>query len=318
MSNKLESNQNKNYVTVIGGVNIDIIGFPYSKLIPMDSNIGKIELALGGVGRNIGENLVRMGIETKLISIVGDDIYGKKIIKESEEIGLDMTFSKIIKGINTSTYLAILDYKKDMSVAISSMDIYEEMTVDDMEENSQVIKNSKLCILDTNIPEKLINHLLLEYKDIDFFVDTVSTGKAVKIKKLIRHIHTLKTNKLEVEAITGIKINDKKDLIKSWLYLKDKGLERLFITLGKEGVYFSDINEEGFLRVKNIKPKNTTGAGDAFTAGLAYCYMKKTPIRESAKVATAASLIALSHENTINPEMTEENLKIKIMEMEIC
>jgi len=318
MKDNLKSNENKNYVTVVGGVNIDIIGFPYSKLIQRDSNIGRVELGLGGVGRNIGENLVRLGVKTKLISIIGDDIYGRKILEEAERIGLDMKHSKVIKGINTSTYLAVLDDNKDMFVAISSMDIYEKMSIDYIKEKSEIIKKSKLCILDTNIPEKLVKYILVTFKNVDFFIDTVSTGKAVKIKNLIEHIHTIKTNKIEIEAITGIKINNKKDLLKNWLYLKDRGLKRVFITLGKDGVYFSDVNEEGFIKIKNIKPKNTTGAGDAFTAGLAYCYMKDISLYESAKTATAASLIALSHEKTINPEMSKDKLNLIKMEMKIC
>ena len=76
---------NKDYAVVIGGVNIDIVGYPYSKLIPQDSNIGGVKLSLGGVGRNIAENLVRLGVDTKLISILGDDIYGKKILDEAKK-----------------------------------------------------------------------------------------------------------------------------------------------------------------------------------------------------------------------------------------
>src|SRR6056297_2620827 len=209
------------YAVVIGGVNIDITGFPYSKLISRDSNIGKVELFLGGVGRNISENLVRLGVNTKLISILGDDIYGKKILDEAEKIGLDMKNSKVIKGSSTSTYLAVLDDNQDMAVAIASMDIYEQMTVEHIEENKQIIENSKLCILDTNIPEEVLKYIVEEFKNVDFFVDTVSTAKALKIKELIRHIHTIKTNKLEVEAITGIKIKNDEDLRRSWEYLKE-------------------------------------------------------------------------------------------------
>jgi len=306
------------YAVVIGGVNIDITGFPYSKLISRDSNIGKVELSLGGVGRNISENLVRLGINTKLISILGDDIYGKKILDEAEKIGLDMKNSKIIKGSSTSTYLAVLDNNQDMAVAIASMDIYEQMTVEHIEENRQIIENSKLCILDTNIPEEVIKYIVKEFKNVDFFVDTVSTAKALKIKELIRYIHTIKTNKLEVEAITGINIKSDEDLKRSWEYLKEKGLKSVFITLGKDGVYYSNNIESGQFKANDIKPKNTTGAGDAFTAGLGYCYMNSIGINESAKIATASSLIALSHENTINPNISIENINKKLKEIELC
>ena len=74
-------------VTVIGGSNIDLQGFPNESLNLYDSNPGKIETSLGGVGRNISENLAKLDIPVRLISAVGNDFYGQKLIKESEKNG---------------------------------------------------------------------------------------------------------------------------------------------------------------------------------------------------------------------------------------
>ncbi|NCU32778.1 MAG: winged helix-turn-helix transcriptional regulator, partial [Candidatus Moranbacteria bacterium] len=63
------------YVVVIGGANIDIQGYPHQPLIPHDSNIGTVKMSLGGVGRNIAENCARLNIPTRLISVVGNDLY---------------------------------------------------------------------------------------------------------------------------------------------------------------------------------------------------------------------------------------------------
>jgi len=309
---------NNDYAVVIGGVNIDIVGYPYSKLIPQDSNIGGVKLSLGGVGRNIAENLVRLGVDTKLISILGDDIYGKKILDEAKKIGLDTTACRIIKEGSTSTYLAILDENQDMSVAISSMDIYDKMTIEQILENENLIKDSKICLLDTNIPEKILKYLLDNFQETDFYLDTVSTAKAVKVKESLGKINTLKTNKLESAALTGIEINEDDDLIRNWNHLKEKGLNQVFITLGEEGVFFADENTRGIYKAENIHPENTTGAGDAFTAALAYCSMRNLNIYESAKIATGASLIALSHKETINPEMSPEKIKEKLEEVKLC
>ena len=91
------------YIAIVGGANMDIQGFPYEKFIPRDSNPGKIKVSLGGVGRNIGENLVKLGIETRLLSVIGDDPYGYAILKEAKLIGLDMRDTLVLKGESTST-----------------------------------------------------------------------------------------------------------------------------------------------------------------------------------------------------------------------
>ncbi|MFA7573060.1 MAG: PfkB family carbohydrate kinase, partial [Lutispora sp.] len=110
---------NNSYIAVVGGANVDIQGFPYKNFIPRDSNPGNIKISLGGVGRNIGENLVKLGVYVKLISVIGDDIYGCKILGEAKNIGLDMKDSLILEGEATSTYLSILDEYKDMAAAVS-------------------------------------------------------------------------------------------------------------------------------------------------------------------------------------------------------
>ena len=62
-----------------------------------------------GLVRNIGENLARLGIDTRLITVLGNDIYGKLMIEEGMKIGLDMSESLILPEMKTSTYIAILD-----------------------------------------------------------------------------------------------------------------------------------------------------------------------------------------------------------------
>lgn len=310
--------QDNPYVTVVGGVNMDIHGIPKNKLIPNDSNMGSVKMSLGGVGRNIGENLIRLGVETKLISVLGDDIYGLKILEESALIGLDTKDCLIQKGESTSVYLAVLDESNDMAVAISSMDIFERMTVDFIKDKKHVIDNSMLCILDTNIPEEVIEYLLSNHRSKDFFLDTVSTAKAKKVKNLIGNIHTLKSNKIEIESIAGIEINNENDLRKSCELLLNKGVKKIFITLGKDGVFYSDETSMNYFKANSVSPVNTTGAGDAFMAALVYCHINNIEINESAKIATAASIVALSHENTINPNMSIENINLKMKELKLC
>src|SRR5690554_1362807 len=175
----------EDFVTVIGGVNVDIIGFPKDNLIQKDSNPGIVKISLGGVGRNIAENLVKLGIHSKLISAIGDDEYGRMVLTEAKNIGLDIKDSLILNNQPTSIYMAVLDKQGDMNVAISDMSIFEEISIDFIKQKKYLIENAKICVIDTNIPKEVIKYILLNNKKTDFFLDTVSTTKAMKIKDLI-------------------------------------------------------------------------------------------------------------------------------------
>ena len=67
------------YIMVIGGTNVDIQGFSRSELRAHDSNPGYVGVSFGGVGKNIAENIARLDINTKFITVFGNDLYGEKI-----------------------------------------------------------------------------------------------------------------------------------------------------------------------------------------------------------------------------------------------
>ena len=302
------------YAVVIGGTNIDILGIPKNDLIYRDSNIGNVKTSLGGVGRNIAENLTRLGIDTHLVSILGDDPYGELIIEESQKIGLNIDNTLTLKGESTSIYLSILDSDGDMEVALSSMDNIKSMDVDFIKTKKDLIEGAKVCIIDTNVPKDTIEYILKNFKGTDFFADTVSSEKSKTIKELIGYFHTIKPNKIEAEILTGIKIQTDQDLKDAISYFHSKGVKNVFITLSKEGVIYSDGEKIGRLKVENPEIRNATGAGDAFIAALTYGHIRGLSIDEKARLGVGASLLALSHENTINPNMSIGNINKKLEE----
>jgi pseudouridine kinase len=308
----------EDYICVLGGSNIDIVGFPNCNLVLHDSNPGNVKISLGGVGRNIAENLVHLGISTKLISSIGDDMYGKKILEHANTIGLDMKSSMVLGQRPTSTYMAILDEKGEMNAAISQMELIDEMSIDFIQNKRQVIENSKICIIDTNIPENVINYVLDNFKKPDFFLDTVSSAKSVKVKARVGSFHTIKPNKLEAELLSGLPIRDRVDLLKASEYFLSKGVKRVFITLGDDGVFYNDGKTAELIASPKVEVLNATGAGDAFIAALAYCHFNSLQTEASVRFAIGAAVMTLGYEETINPNISKENIDKKIKEIGLC
>lgn len=279
------------HACVLGGSNMDIIGFPNGVLIMEDSNPGQVQASLGGVGRNIAENLVHLGIPTKLISAVGDDIYGRKILDHAGSIGLDMKHSLVLSNKPTSTYLAILDEDRDMKAAISQMDIYNEIIID---------------------------YVVSNYKNTEFFLDTVSSAKAMKVKEKIGSFHTIKPNRIEAELLSGIRIESREDMLRASDYFLNQGVKQVFITLGEGGVFYNNGKKHQLVPSPKVQVVNATGAGDAFVAALTFCRMKDYEIEEAVHFSMAASILALSHEETINPNISEEKVFQKMKEAGLC
>lgn len=295
-------------IIVIGGANIDIAGVPTEKLKLEDSNPGVIKYSLGGVGRNIAENLARLNQNIELITVLGDDQHGENIKNNCRELNINLHNSLIIPKTNTSTYLFILDENKDMKIAISAMDSLNYLTVDFIKNKIDAINKSHLCILDTNPPIETIE-FIANHCNVPLFVDCVSTKKAMKLKNILNKIHTIKPNKIEAEYLSGINIIDEKSLEKAGDFFIQQGIKQVFVSLGKNGVYYSNGKTKGKLPPYTTDVVNCTGAGDAFMAGISYAFMQEKNIVSACKLGLKAAAITLSSQDTINPNINTNLLE---------
>ncbi|MDA3811695.1 MAG: PfkB family carbohydrate kinase [Spirochaetaceae bacterium] len=297
------------YVLVIGGSNMDISGTPKGSFIQKDSNPGKVSLSPGGVGRNIAENLARMGSTVKLLTVLGEDLYGRQLLETCRYAGIDMNHVKISGKKGTSVYLSILNEMGDMISAISDMSLMEELDREYLEKNHRTISAASLVIIDANLSETVIEFIVTKYGDKKIFVDTVSTAKAQKIIPFIGKFHTAKPNKLEAEILSGIKINSEKSIKIASGILIDKGLNRVFLSMGEKGIYYRDRKNSLHYQGEQIKAVNTTGAGDAYTAALAHSFMKNFTPEKTLAFAAAASKMAIRCSDTINRDITSEKIE---------
>ncbi|WP_435190434.1 carbohydrate kinase family protein [Pseudothioglobus sp. nBUS_23] len=302
------------FVSVIGGLNIDLQGSSVNPLVFNDSNPGEIVMSAGGVGRNIAENISKLNIHSKILSYVGNDALGDFVVNKSSLSGVDTSFIKKHSHLPTSQYLSVLDDNNDMLVSISDMRIIEEMTIQDIDKWNLTIEQSSAIVVDTNIPIPVIEYLTDKYSNIPLFLDPVSFAKTSKILKLIGRFHTVKPNRLETELISGVKITDNESMLKAAKIIFDMGCKQIFITLGEDGVFYYDGENFGQYLHKGVNMISANGAGDAFTAGVVYGFLKLNGIKETAEFASAAAVIALRSANTISDDLSEERVKLLLKE----
>ncbi len=294
------------YIALIGAANMDIQGFSSDKIIAMDSNPGKIKFCPGGVSRNIAENLSRLGVKTELLSAIGEDFNGKLIIESCKNcsIGTDHTFIFPDKG--SSVYLAIMDNSNDMALALSDMTISDSISVELIKSRYKILDNAKAIVFDTCLSTGVMDYILTTFRDKPVYVDPVSVGKSKALKPVLSRVHTLKMNRLEAEFLSDMKLSTEKEITRALKWFRSLGIKRIFITLGSEGVYYSDGHIYGRHKPKTANIQNATGAGDAFMAGIVYGTLKGYNSEKIVRFASGVALAALVGETTVNPEMNLE------------
>ena len=313
------------FVTVIGGANMDINGFSVDPLNVADSNPGRVEYCPGGVGRNIAENLHRLGADVRFIGVIGDDPGGEFIKNSSERMGLNIEHSLSLSSDQasknlttsnvTSVYIALMDHDGEMKLALADMNIMEQMTTGHLLEKAKIIGESAIVLLDTNLPEEIIGFILDRFGAAGplFFLDPVSARKAPKAASRIGSFDTIKLGRMEASVLSGVEIPKVSEIGTGGALTEkledaagvfiDKGVRRVFITLGKEGVFTASAAKSFFTPVRRVQPHNTSGGGDAFMAGIVYGTLRNWDEEKIVSFSLAMARITVQSKSTVSPDM---------------
>ena len=298
------------YAVVVGGVNVDIGGQSFAPLVGADSNPGAISLSLGGVGRNIAHNLSLLGTDVRMLTAFGEDVHGQRIAASCSELGIDVSNALRVADLPTSIYLYISGPDGEMAMALSDMQIADRITPSYLAANLGLLQNAQVVICDTNIPAESLVYLA-ENCTAPLFCDPVSTAKAEKLRPILSRIHTLKPNLLEARLLAGLGEEAPVEQVADKLL--ELGVHRLFISMGSKGVYAATAGEKLLLPNLPGQMVNTTGCGDAFMAALVWAYLEGSDLRTTALAGLAAGSIAMESHETINPAMSADLLKSRLI-----
>lgn len=297
--------QKRPYAAIVGGINMDIAGYASGEVVPHDSNPGKVEHTAGGVGRNEAHNMRLLGLDVKLITAFGDDLYAEKLRYNCRDLGIDIKDAITVVNAATSTYLSVVDRRGDPVVGISSMDIYEHLTPALLAPRMAVINRAYACVVDTNLTGEAL-HFVAENCRVPLFAETISVAKAHKLRGILDKIDTLKSDRLEVQLLLGREPRDEIDVEETAKRLLERGVKHVYITLSSEGAYCADAAGAYRLPCYPAEVVNKTGARDSFMAALVWARMRGLDLRESARAGLAAAGICTASEPVVNEELSEE------------
>lgn len=303
------------YIVVVGGVNMDISGTTADPMRPRDSNPGHVRLSPGGVGRNIAENMCRLGCRVKMITAFGPDANAEAIRRDGEKYGLDFSHSLILPDARTSTYVCLNDPDGEIYAAVSDMDIYERLTPDFLATKLDVLASAALVVVDANLTEETIAWLA-DNCPAPMAADPVSVAKAGKLLPCLKRLHAIKPNRAEATLLTGVKIMGTLGLDRAAQVLLDAGVKNVFISLGAEGVYYNDGQHSGICPIAPVTVRNTTGSGDAFCAAAAMGCVMGLNIHDIARMGQAAAGLCSESEAAVSPDINMDNLNNLIKQME--
>jgi len=310
-------------VVVVGGAVMDVKARSNAALDPATSNPGQVTTNPGGVGRNIAENLARLGTSTHLVAAVGADTFGDELLAHARAAGVRL--DHVVVGPRpTGTYLAVLDADGDLSVAVSDMSAADSLTVADVEPARALVQHCDLLVVDGNIPLDVATWLcsVAAASEVPVVVESVSVVKARRLRGLFtpeRPVLAVTPNIAELAALVDHEVADTVPAItRAAAELHDRGVRHVWVRRGARGSLLSSAPDPAGERADERAGRPTvstdptvsaavvdvTGAGDSMTAGFVHALLREDDPVAAAAFGQATAALTTESVHTVRPDLT--------------
>lgn len=302
-------------VVVVGAAAMDTKGHALEPLQPGTSIAGYVRVSVGGVGRNIAENLARLGVQTTLLSAVGNDEAGHHLLNQARSSGLNVEHVLISPMHTTAAYLAVLDNQGNLSVSVADMNIMQAVTPRYLYARRRLLRQASLVVVDANLSPKALDSLFRQTRQfgIPVCADPASTSLAPRLCPHLQDLYIITPNALEAEALCGESVHDRDEAIVAAKCLVSLGVKIAIITLADQGLVYATPSESGHIPAIECEIKDLTGAGDALTAAVIFGLLNDFPVDEAVRLGVSAAALTLQCRETVCPELSLEILYDKLI-----
>ncbi len=303
-------------VVVVGGANLDTVGFSENALAMNDSNPGQVRSNPGGVGRNIAENIARLGVRVELVTAVGSDEASRDLVARTRATGVGMDAAVVAFDVPCARYLAINDERHELVVAINDMRALEALTPECLAEEPRVglLAAADLVVVDANVSVATIE-AIPSLTHAPLLLDPVSSPKAPRFEGILSRAAAIKPNGHEAAALLGYAVETLDDAQAAARELVARGVGAAFVTPAERGVGWADARGSGCFDLPATYVANSIGAGDSYVGGLAYAMLAGVDTVQAARFASACSAITLGSVDSVSEEMTRERALATMKEM---
>lgn len=301
-------------IVCIGGANLDRKLHIDGRVCMATSNPAKTEETVGGVARNVAENLGRLGESVRLLTVAGEDAAWAAIEEQSKPF-MNVGAVELLQGYQTGTYTAILNGNGEMVLAAADMAIYDALLPDVLQKHEQQLSRAKFIVADLNCPKETITYLqqIAQRHSVPFIVVPVSSPKMAHLPESFVGIEWLLCNRDEAEAIVGYTLKTNEQFTEAMLTIQQRGVQNVLITNGSKDIWLRDTLGRVFTkRVPTVDDiVDVTGAGDSFVAAFIYGLATDVPLERAMYLAITNARQTIQSPYTVRKNLTKTQLEME-------
>lgn len=288
-------------IVVVGAVFVDIKGFPDDVYNPVGRNAGRVETVHGGVGRNVAEDIANVELRPKFVSMVDDTASGEEVLRklQKHKVGTDYVLTR---PDGMGLWLAVFDNTGDLAGSISKRPNMDALIALLDEKGDEIFRDADSVVVEVDLDKEIIKRVIRYAEKYGKKVYGVVSNMAIASQRrdFLHSIDCFVCNVLEagilfVDDFTQMAPDALADELAQ--RIAKANIPSMVVTLGSRGAVYASLDgEKGYHPPEPVHVRDTSGAGDAFCAGVAIGLTYGKTLHESVRIGTqlAASVITLS------------------------
>ena len=308
---------NGDYVLVIGSAVLEISGRTPAALQTGARRFGQIHSSVSGVARNIAENLVRLDIETVLLTAIAEDDIGQHLITHSTLAGIDCGHALRVNGARTAMSLLVY-HTEDECTQIDDLSIAAALDSDYLLEHEWLFKDAALIVIDATLSDDALDTIfeLATRYQVRVCADPTSPLMANRLCDYIESLYLIVPNASETAALCSLAepATERESAIGTAQSLVNMGADIAVVTLGEKGLAYADSSGGGYIRALHTEVVDPAGAGDAFSGAVIFGILNGVPIDEAMRLGVAAASLTLASEDrvlqSLHPDLLYDELSV--------
>ncbi len=288
-------------IVIIGAVFVDVKGFPEDLYLPTGRNAGDIEFVHGGVGRNVAEDIANVELRPTFISLVDETAQGQEVLRKLRSHKVNTRYIRAVPN-GMGMWLAVFDNTGDLAGSISKRPNLRPICDILDEQGDEIFKDADSVVVEVDIGKDIINRVLdlAEKHHTPVFGVVANMGIASERRDFLQRMNCFVCNIAEAGILF---VTDYSKITPDALCadlpgrLRSANIPAIIVTMGSRGaVYANCSGEVGYYPAEHVKVRDTTGAGDAFCAGVSIGLTYGKNLRDAVEIGTrlAASVIKVS------------------------
>ena len=288
-------------MVVIGTVFVDVKGFPEDRYVPTGRNAGRVEIVHGGVGRNVAEDIANVELRPKFVSLVDDNAEGEAVLKKlrNHKVNTDYVLS-VPDGMGM--WLAVFDNAGDLAGSISKRPDSSALIALLDEKGDEIFADADSIVVEIDMDKEIIKRVFKYAEKYNKKVYAVVANMSIASQRrdFLQSTDCFVCNVLEAGILF---VADFAQLSPEELCeelsrrVVSARIPAVVVTLGSKGSVYADMQgNKGVCPAETVQVRDTTGAGDAFCAGVAVGLTYGKTMAEALEIGTrlAASVITVS------------------------